>query len=140
MYALIIDIIVSLLLGSMVFFAVVVAPTVFQSLTPDQASNFLRTIFPRYYLWGIVFSIAALGVCVFHSPKGSVLMTLILFGFVYSRQILMPKINESRDAYLSSESAEDKSRFDALHRRSVIINVAQMLMLVTIIIAMNDVS
>jgi len=67
-------------------------------------------------------------------------MTLILFGFVYSRQILMPKINESRDAYLSSESAEDKSRFDALHRRSVIINVAQMLMLVTIIIAMNDAS
>lgn len=139
MYALIIDIIVSLLLGSMVFFAAVVAPSAFQSLEPEQTSQFLRKIFPRYYLWGIVFSVAALAVCLFHSPKGSVLMVLVLAGFIYSRQILMPKINELRETYQCSESPQDKARFDALHRRSVIINVAQMLMLVTIVIAMNDV-
>ena len=135
MYALIIDVIVSLLLGSMIFFAAVVAPTVFKALEPAQGSVFLRTIFPRYYLWGIILSLLALGVCLFHSPKGSVVMAFVLAGFVYSRQLLMPQINEARDVYNESESAQDKAVFSALHRRSVLINLAQMAMLVTIIIA-----
>ncbi|MGB5706226.1 MAG: DUF4149 domain-containing protein [Arenicellales bacterium] len=135
MYSLIIDVIVSFLLGSMVFFAAVVAPTAFRCLKPDQAGLYLRTVFPRYFLWGIIVSIAALLVCLFHSPKGSVLMTMVLIGFVYSRQILVPKINQARDRWNETENAGDKAKFDALHRRSVIINAAQMIMLVTIIIA-----
>ncbi len=135
MYSLIIDVIVSFLLGSMVFFAVVVAPTAFKSLEPEQAGLYLRTVFPRYFLWGIIVSIAALLVCLFHSPKGSVLMTLVTIGFIYSRQILVPKINDARDNWNESENPGDKARFDSLHRRSVIINAAQMIMLLTIIIA-----
>ena len=135
MYSLIIDVIVSLLLGSMLFFAVVVAPSAFRGLEPADAGRFLRTIFPRYYLWGIVLSVLALAVCLFHSPKGAVLMAFVLAGFLYSRQILMPAINQARDRWHESESAQDKALFSALHRRSVIINVAQMLMLVIIVIA-----
>ncbi|MGI9318294.1 MAG: DUF4149 domain-containing protein [bacterium] len=135
MYSLIIDVIVSFLLGSMVFFAAVVAPTAFRSLDPEQAGLYLRTVFPRYFLWGIIVSIAALLVCIFHSPKGSVLMTLVTIGFIYSRQILLPKTNAARDKWNETENAGDKARFDSLHRRSVIINAAQMIMLITIIIA-----
>jgi len=135
MYSLIIDVIVSLLLGSMLFFAAVVAPTAFKALEPQSAGQFLRTIFPKYYLWGIILSVAALGVCIFHSPKGSVLMAFVLAGFVYSRQILIPKINDARDAHNESDSPQAKARFKSLHRQSVLINVAQMAMLVTIIIA-----
>ena len=119
----------------MVFFAVVVAPAAFKSLEPDQAGLYLRSVFPRYYLWGIVVSVAALLVCLFHSPKGSVLMTLVTIGFIYSRQILVPKINDARDKWRETEYAGDKARFDSLHRRSVLINVAQMVMLFIIIIA-----
>ena len=135
MYSLIIDVFVSFLLGSMVFFAAIVAPTAFRSLSGDVASAFLRAVFPRYYLWGILLSAVTLAVCLFHSPKGAVLMTLVLTGFVYSRQWLTPAINDARDRWSETESAHDKARFSALHRRSVIINAAQMVMLVIIIIA-----
>ena len=37
-------------LGAMVFFAVGIAPTVFQALPADEAGRFLRRLFPRYYL------------------------------------------------------------------------------------------
>ena len=135
MYSLIIDVIVSLLLGSMLFFAAIVAPSAFRALDAADAGRFLRVIFPRYYLWGIVFSIVALAVCLFHSPKGAVLMAFVLAGFVYSRQVLMPAINAAKDRWHESESAQDKAHFSALHRRSVIINVAQMLSLIVIVIA-----
>ena len=135
MYSLIIDVIVSFLLGSMVFFAAVVAPAAFKSLEPNHAGLYLRSVFPRYYLWGIVVSVAALLVCLFHSPKGSVLMILVTIGFIYARQVLIPKINDARDKWRETEYAGDKARFDSLHRRSVLINVAQMVMLLIIIIA-----
>ncbi len=133
--SLIIDILASLLLGSMVFFAAVVAPAVFRALEGDSAGAFLRVLFPRYYLWGMVLSLANLGVCLLHSPKGAALMALVLAGFVYARQVLVPALNAARDRWRESDSPGDKARFGALHRRSVIINVAQMAMLVVIIIA-----
>ena len=135
MYSLIIDVIVSFLLGSMVFFAAVVAPTIFRTLEKEGASGLLRAIFPVYYLWGIILSAITLAVCLFHSPKGAVLMALILAGFIYSRQLLTPAINDARDRWNETESAHDKARFASLHRRSVIINAAQMVMLVILIIA-----
>ncbi len=134
-YSLIIDVIVTFLLGSMVFFAAVVTPTAFRALGPSDAGRYLRALFPPYYLWGIVLSVLALGVCIFHSPKGAALMTLVLAGFVYARQLLIPAINEARDRWHETDNPQDKARFRALHRRSVIINVAQMVMLVIIIIA-----
>ena len=134
MYSLIIDVIVSLLLGSMVFFAAVVAPSAFRSLEKPEAVKFLRGVFPPYFLWGIALSLLALGVCLFHSPKGSVLMVFVLLGFIYARQWLLPRINQAREAWNESESPQDKARMDSLHRQSVIINVAQMAMLIAIIL------
>ena len=46
--------IVAATLGAMLFFAVGIAPTVFQALPIEQAGLFLRKIFPRYYLALIV--------------------------------------------------------------------------------------
>ena len=42
--------VVAATLGAMLFFAVGVAPTVFQALPIEQAGLFLRKLFPRYYL------------------------------------------------------------------------------------------
>jgi hypothetical protein len=53
--------------------------------------------------------------------------------FVYARQILMPQINTHRDAMMGGD-AEAAVQFDALHKRSVRINMIQ---LVVILIAMG---
>ena len=41
-------------LGAMVFFASVVAPTVFGTLEPQLAGHMIRRVFPRYYLFGLI--------------------------------------------------------------------------------------
>ena len=52
----------SILLGSMLFFVIIVSPTVFTALSSDQASKFLRLIFPRLFLFGLALSLfTALG-------------------------------------------------------------------------------
>ena len=40
---------ISATLGAMLFFAIAIAPAVFQALPADQAGLFLRRLFPRYY-------------------------------------------------------------------------------------------
>ena len=135
MYSLIIDVLVSFLLGSMVFFAGIVAPSIHRSLDKEQSGKLLRAVFPGYFMWGIILSAIILAVCVFHSPKGSVLIGFVLVGFIYSRFWLRPRVNVARDKWHESDSPQHKAHFYTLHRQSVIISVLQMLMLFTIIIA-----
>ena len=52
--------VVAATLGSMVFFAAGIAPTVFQSLPEAEAGQFLRRLFPRYYL-ALIFGASAAG-------------------------------------------------------------------------------
>ena len=47
----------SALLGAMLFFIIVVSPIVFSSLSSEQASKFLRVIFPRVFLFGFIISL-----------------------------------------------------------------------------------
>jgi len=49
--------------------------------------------------------------------------------FAYARQILMPKINAARDAQLRRDT-EAGECFNRLHLQSVVINGAQLLVLV----------
>jgi hypothetical protein len=42
---------VAALCGSMLFFAAVVAPTSFRALPAAMSGQFLRRLFPLYYLW-----------------------------------------------------------------------------------------
>ena len=83
------------LMGSMVFFAAVIAPLVFQVLEPEQGGAFLRRVFPRFYRFGLV------GVA-----------------FLLSDQVLTPALNRARDANLGGDEAAGK-RFDMLHKLSV---------------------
>ena len=46
----------AVLLGSMLFFAIMVTPNVFRLLEKDTAGGFLRAFFPKFYLWGIIIS------------------------------------------------------------------------------------
>jgi len=115
-------------LGAMVFFAAVVAPTVFGTLEPQLAGHMIRRVFPRYYLFGLIcLSIASL-TSVFApgaSPWVTVACVVMLGATWYARQILMPQVNAARDAMLA-QNEPHSLEFDRLHKRSVQLNTTEM--------------
>ena len=116
------------LVGSMLFFAVTVAPTVFRSLPEDQAGKFLRAFFPQYYLWGAILSLICALAAIGSSLVISLTSALIALLFIYARQVLMPQINLARDSDKQGViGAAD--HFRKLHLRSVAINGFQLLSL-----------
>jgi hypothetical protein len=61
--------VVGALAGSMVFFAIVVAPRVFQSLPPDQPGVFLRSLSPGYSTWGLLLATASALIAMWSQPE-----------------------------------------------------------------------
>ena len=109
----------SILLGAMLFFVIIVSPTVFTALSSDQASKFLRLIFPRLFLFGLALSlITALG----YNISGQYIeMFLALFAsilFFLNRNILTPLINYHRDKEIEGD-IKSKNYFKLLHLLSV---------------------
>ena len=121
------------LLGIMLFFAFAVAPTVFRSLPAEYAGVYLRAIFPRYYLWGIIFAIITAAIAIKVDIAVFTMASVIAVLFLFSRQILVPAINVARDAKLAGEDGA-VPKFKRLHLVSVLINLSQMLMLVGCIV------
>ena len=109
------------ILSFMIFFPLVVATSVFKVLDEKQSSKFLRIFFPKYYLYGLVLSAIGLSLSIYYENKLSMLIfLLIVVGFVFSRQILMPMINKSKDL-------KNESKFNKLHKFSVFINFLQII-------------
>jgi uncharacterized membrane protein len=115
----------ALLLGGMLFFAVLVAPVVFRALPPEPAGRFLRTLFPRYYLWVLACSAAA-AVALFPLSKADAGIMAVVAGLgFWLRQVLMPRINALSDAAKAGDAAAQRG-FDRAHRLSVAANLLQM--------------
>ena len=120
----------SILLGAMLFFVIIVSPTVFTALSSDQASKFLRLIFPRLFLFGLALSlITALG----YNISGQYIeMFLALFAsilFFLNRNILTPLINYHRDKEVEGD-IKSKNYFKLLHLLSVSFFVINLFILV----------
>ena len=120
----------ALVFGGMTFFSAVMAPLIFTKLPGETAAAFIRQVFPWYYLtMGIATLVALLTLVVGKTEfilSKTLLTALVLAGFVFGRQVLMPKINHARDNELSGETGAS-ARFQRLHRLSVIINGVQWL-------------
>ena len=125
--------VVAATLGAMLFFAVGVAPTVFQALPIEEAGLFLRKLFPRYYLALIVGSGVSGGLWISSAPLAAAVCWLIALSTLWIRQSLVPRINKLRDAELAGDAAAG-ARFARLHRVSVIINMVQLLALVALLL------
>ena len=109
------------ILSFMIFFPLVVATSVFKVLDEKQSSKFLRIFFPKYYLYGFVLSTIGLSLSIYYENKLSMLIfLLIMVGFVFSRQVLMPMINKTKDM-------GDEGKFNKLHKFSVFINFLQII-------------
>ena len=120
-------------LGAMLFFAIGVAPTVFQALPAEQAALFLRKLFPRYYLSLIIASTAGGALWLGAQPLASGVCLLIAVSTLWIRQWLVPRINALRDRELSGDVSAGEE-FARLHRLSVVINMVQLLALLGILI------
>ena len=116
------------ILSFMIFFPVVVATSVFKVLDEKQSSKFLRIFFPKYYLFGFVLSLTGLIIAIFDKNNMSLIVfLLIIIGFLFSRQFLMPLINKAKDN-------NNEKKFNILHRVSVLINFIQISLCVFLLI------
>lgn len=127
----------ALTFGGMTFFSLVLAPLVFTKLPLDIAAAFIRQVFPWYYLTMGITTLVALVTLVlepYDVRVWEIVSTgLVLAGFVYARQVLMPMINRARDAEMAGDTGAAR-RFKRLHGISVIINGVQWLAVLTALI------
>ena len=127
---------VSIIFGAMVFFSSVVAPLVFIKLDGATAGQFIRNIFPWYYLLIAGFSLIAAVVFLFDRQLESLVMIVVFIGAFLSRQILMPSLNLHRDQELQG-SLVAKKKFTFLHRCSVLINAIQILLCLVVLVRLS---
>ena len=120
----------SILLGSMLFFVIIVSPTVFTSLSSDQASKFLRIIFPRLFLFGLILSLfTALGYYILNLYIEMILALVSSILFFLNRNFLTPMINYHRDKDIEGD-IKSKKYFKLLHLLSVLFFVMSSIILV----------
>ena len=116
-------------LGAILFFSFAVAPIIFRVLDAESAAKFVRTLFPRYYVWIAIFSVVALAsftsrplvVPELRKYENLIFQGLLILNILiafYCGNSLTPSINRARDA-----GEAEKLKFDALHKRSVRLNV-----------------
>ena len=119
----------SIILGIMLFFSFVIAPVTFTTLNEENARKFIRKIFPHYYTVNLAISVLVV-ICfiilkIFSLDFYLILSVAVLFAV--SNFILMPLINKFRD------EKQDK-KFKRSHFVSVVINFAQMILLLIVLI------
>ena len=127
---------VAAVFGGMVFFAFVYAPLVFIKLGAETGGRFIREVFPVYYVAMGTTSVAAAVLLAFASAtRGADALAMACIGIVFflARFVLLPVINRNRDAGQAGDVAA-KKRFDALHRVSVIVNLAQMVGVLVVLV------
>ena len=119
----------SIVLGIMLFFSFAVAPIIFKVLKENEARNFVRTIFPYYYLINLML-ISLISIFLFSKNFINLdfyLLASVAILFAVSLFILMPMINNARDQ-------KQDIKFKYLHMISVIINFLQIIILIYVLV------
>ena len=121
--------ILAISLGMMIFFSFVLAPMIFKILDAENASKFVRKIFPYYYFVNLIFLTIATIIFFFTSSLGIdfyITLTLVL-SFIFAQFLLMPLINKLKDN-------NQEKKFKYAHGLSVLINFVQMIGLIYLLI------
>ena len=125
---------IAILLGSMIFFMSVVSPSVFATLSSNASSKFLRTIFPRMFLFGFIIAVLSLILSyISGNILNSVLLIIVAISFIINRNYLTPKINNFRDKELEGDKKASSS-FKYMHLLSVLLFVLNFIILIGIIV------
>ena len=121
------------IISFMFFFPLIVAPTIFKNLNEKQIKLFLRSFFPKYYLYGMVLSVFGTIFCLYE--KDLILIFsfgLLLISFTFLRQYLTPLINNAKDKV--ADDKKNEVRFQRLHLLSVVINFLQIILCIFLLL------
>ena len=114
-------VLVSIWVGSIIFFSAIIAPTVFKVLDEKSAGLFLRAFFPKYYIFGLIIGgLSLVLIFLLNIPVNTVLLALliVMIALTVTSKLMIPVINAARDM-----GEAGVSRFKKLHTMSVILNV-----------------
>ena len=123
----IINFLIPFLVGSLIFFSVVVAPNVFISLDQKSARKFIRSIFPKLYLYAFFISTTIALLIIYHETIYSVIFLIVSFGFLFSKIFLVKWINEVSD--IKQKTSKQIKKFKVLHSLSVLIFITQIVIM-----------
>ena len=122
------------LAGTMIFFVSIISPTVFSSLSKEQASKFLRSVFPRMFLFGFILSSLSAILSIY---SGYFLefygLTFISILFLLNRNLITPKINFYRDREIEGDE-KAKKYFKLLHLISVIFFIINFVIIILLLL------
>ena len=117
----IILVLVSIWVGSIIFFSAIIAPTVFKVLDEKSAGLFLRAFFPKYYIFGLIMGLLSIVLIFLLSiPTNTMLLALliVMMSLTVTSKLMIPVINAARDM-----GEAGVRRFKKLHTISVMLNV-----------------
>ncbi len=126
-------------LGAIIFFSFFTAPVVFTRLPIAEAGKVVSAIFPRYYLLGYVAGAIALAIAIYllAAAPGARLwwlgtaaaLAIALGCTLYAGMVVRPRVDAIRSvAEQQNPDPARKAEFDGLHRLSVILNGAVLLL------------
>ncbi len=117
----------SSLLSYMLFFTICVAPVSNKILDKNNKSIFLRNIFPRNFIFGLILASLAFIFSFILKDHWSIIISFIIsLGFILNLFIIMPKINFISDnKNLNKE--KKKKQFRNWHYSSVFIYLIQII-------------
>jgi len=124
-------------IGGIVFFSFFTAPIIFSRLSVAEAGKVVSAIFPLYYILGYATGAVALALTVYFAKIGAnrplwivtaMLLAVSLGTSVYAGVVVRPKTAAIRSVVeeLNPDPLR-KAEFDALHRLSVRLNGAVLL-------------
>ena len=117
----------SMVLGFMLLFIAVIAPTIFTVLDETNAGLLLRKFFPRMFLFGLVILFFAIIVAVQAERLDlTTLSSISALGFIFNAFYLTPLINKKRDELIENPDASNAG-FKLAHGFSVSIFISQLI-------------
>ena len=121
------DLIIAANVGIMLFFSVAVAPTIFVVLPQEWASAYVRSFFPKYYLFlGLTTAVAA-AAALAATPTTRIGLAVCAFLFFFSQFWLTPRVNRARDE-------KQAQTFKTLHFLSVALNMLQLVFFIWVLV------
>ena len=105
-----------LICGVILFQTAIIAPSIFKVLSPDNAGPFLRTIFPKLFMFVAVLSLAGFVLSLISSNTSGLIVFFGSLLFMLICYYIVPMTNRARDA-------GNDNAFKRLHTVSVVLTM-----------------
>ena len=109
-----------LICGVILFQTAIIAPSIFKVLSPDNAGPFLRTIFPKLFMFVAVLSLVGFVLSLISSNTSGLIVFFGSLLFMLICYYIVPMTNRARDA-------GNDNAFKRLHTVSVVLTMIVLL-------------